>query len=340
VRARGINYDTGAHPAGRSTRKHFDPAIVRREMQIIAGDLHCTAVRITGQDPERLTVAGEYAADAGLEVWFAPFPCEMTAEQLLPYFADCATRAEDLRHRHGTDVVLVTGGELSLFARGFLPGDDLFARTALLTAPGPELRRLLAAVPARLNAFLGEALATVRKVFGGKVTYAALPFEQVDWTPFDYVAGDAYRAAHNARTFREEIRGLHRYGRPVAITEFGCCAYRGAADRGGRGWMIIDREHRPPRLNGDYLRDEHEQVTYLRDLLRVFEQENVDSAFWFTFAGYEFPHHPDPRYDLDMASYGVVKITDRPTGAYPDMHWETKAAFHALATAYDPTHRR
>jgi hypothetical protein len=149
----------------------------------------------------------------------------------------------------------------------------------------------------------------------------------VDWTPFDYVAADAYRAAHNAATFREQIRDLHRHGRPVAITEFGCCTYRGAADRGARGWLIVDRDHEPWRLDGDYHRDEDEQAAYLRDLLHVFEQENVDSAFWFTFAGYGYPHHADPRYDLDLASYGVVKLA-------PEMSWEPKASFQALAAEY------
>ncbi|MEJ3749080.1 hypothetical protein WEI85_38175 [Actinomycetes bacterium KLBMP 9797] len=334
MRGKGINYDTGAKPAGISTREHFDPAVVHREMQIIADDLHCTAVRITGQDPERLTIAGQYAADAGLEVWFAPFPSDMTAEQMLPYFADCASRAEALRQQ-GADVTLITGGELSLFARGFLPGDDLFARTALLTTPRPDLPNILRAVPAQLNAFLGHVAAMVKATFKGKVTYAALPFEHVDWTPFDYVAVDAYRATHNANTFRDEIRALHRHGRPVAVTEFGCCTYRGAADRGARGWLIVDRNHQPPRLDGDYLRDENEQATYLRELVDVFEQESVDSAFWFTFAGYNLPHSNDHRCDLDMASYGVVKITDTQAVAYPDLHWEPKQAFHALAAAYN-----
>ena len=62
---------------------------------VIADDLHCDAVRITGGDPERLAVAAEHAADAGLEVWFSPFPCELPATDLLPYFADCADRAQD-----------------------------------------------------------------------------------------------------------------------------------------------------------------------------------------------------------------------------------------------------
>ena len=326
MRGKGINYDTGARLSGGWTREAFDSSVVRREMQVIAGDLHCTAVRISGSDPDRLTIAGEHAADAGLEVWFAPFPCDLTAEQMLPLFAECAARAEDLR-RHGAGVVLVPGGELSIFARGFLPGDDLFARTALLTRPGPDLGSLLSAVPARLNAFLAEAVGIVRNGFGGKVTYASLLFERVDWTPFDYVAVDGYRAAHNAATFREEIRDLHRHGRPVAVTEFGCCTYRGAADRGARGWLIVDRDHEPWRLDGDYHRDEDEQAAYLRDLLHVFEQENVDSAFWFTFAGYKYPHHAGLRRDLDLASYGVVKLD-------PDMSWEPKASFHALAAEY------
>ncbi|MGH3782778.1 MAG: hypothetical protein ACRDRO_19710 [Pseudonocardiaceae bacterium] len=88
-------------------------------------------------------------------------------------------------------------------------------------------------------------------------------------------------------------------------------------------------------INGDYTRDEDEQATYLRELLEIFDQEGLDSAFWFTFAGYGLPHRPDPRRDLDMASFGLVKILEHQRGtAYPDIGWEPKQAFHALAAAY------
>ena len=101
------------------------------------------------------------------------------------------------------------------------------------------------------------------------------------------------------------------------------------------GWTIVERGAEPPRLNGDYLRDEGEQATYLRELVGVFEQEGLDSAFWFTFAGYGLPHRADPRYDLDMAAYGVVKVLEDGRGSeYPDMGWEPKESFHALAAAY------
>lgn len=320
MRGKGVHYDTGTRMPTGWTREAFDPATVRRDMRIIADDLHCTAVRITGSEPDRLTVAATHAADAGLEVWFAPFPNDVTTDDMLALFVECADRAEGLR-RDGAEVVLVLGGELSVFGSGFLPGDDLFARMAFLrTADAP---RVLATVPGRLNDFLGKAAVVVRARFGGAITYAALPFEQVDWTPFDYVGADAYLAAHNAATFRQEVQALHRHGLPVAVTEFGCCTFRGAADHGAGGWMVVNRD--TWQLDGHYERDEEGQATYLRELLTVFEEENVDTAFWFTFAGFRYPHHPDPRQDLDLASYGLVRLD-------PDGSWAPKAAFHALAT--------
>ena len=36
MRGQGINYDTGFYPGGVSTREHFDPVLVGREMRVIA----------------------------------------------------------------------------------------------------------------------------------------------------------------------------------------------------------------------------------------------------------------------------------------------------------------
>ncbi|MGI5488935.1 hypothetical protein [Microtetraspora malaysiensis] len=86
---------------------------------------------------------------------------------------------------------------------------------------------------------------------------------------------------------------------------------------------------------GHHTRDEREQVTCLRELLDVSESEGVDSVFWTPFAHYDLPHHDDPERDLGMGSYGVVKVLDgRPGGTCPDMPWESKAAFTALADRY------
>jgi hypothetical protein len=232
--------------------------------------------------------------------------------------------------------VFLTGSEVSLFTSGFLPGDTLVERLPLLTSPD-RLRAALPSVPARINDLLGRAVALVRARFAGRISYASLPFEGVDWTPFDIVSTDAgYRSIEVADRFRESIRAFVAQGKPAAVTEFGCCTYRGAADRGGRGDQIVEWEGgRAVRLNGEYVRDEAEQATYLREVLDVFNAEGIDSAFVNTFAWRHLPHRADPREDLDMASYGVVKVLEGRRGrTYPDMPWEPKAAFRALADYY------
>ncbi|RAG86788.1 hypothetical protein DN069_04415 [Streptacidiphilus pinicola] len=310
MRARGITYDTGTFPGRLLTRKTFDPEQVRRDMAVIAGDLHCDAVRVSGRDAERLELAARCAAEAGLEVWFSPFPADLPPSQMLTLFADCAQRAEALR-RGGAEVVFVAGCELSAFGHGFLPGGTYLDRLHAMATADLQWWTSLGPVPERLNAFLAQTASTVRARFGGRVSYASGPWEPVDWAPFDLVGIDAYRSAQNAATFRADLREALSHGKPVAVTEFGTCAYRGAGDLGGMAW-------RPPQ---GAIPDEAEQVRYLGELLDVFEEEGVDTALWFSFANYDKPR------DRDVASYGVVRVLDENV-------WEPKQVFHTMAARY------
>jgi hypothetical protein len=308
MRAKGIGYDTGFSLDG-TTRRPFDHAVVRRELQIIRDDLHCTAVRLFGNDMDQLEFAANHAADLGLEVWFSPFTYQLDSAEMLELLADAAERAERIRRR-GAEVVFVTGAELSLFNSGFLPGNSFEERTGPLLRREPGMRELLEGVPARINDFLATAVTVVRERFGGKVTYASIPFEGVDWTSFDIVSVDLHRSKEIAHVYSHGIRALVAQGKPAAITEFGCTTHRGAADNGARGGSeMIEADG--TRLNGDYIRDEQEQATY------------------------GWPHRSDPREDLDMASWGVVKVLeDRLGDTYPDMPWEPKAGFTTLADYY------
>ncbi|WP_405633358.1 hypothetical protein [Streptomyces sp. NBC_01174] len=341
MRTFGITYDTGfttagtAGGAGTTTREVFDPAAVRREMQIIRDDLGCDAVRVTGGDRDRLETAARHADDAGLEVWYSPFTNGLTTGELLDFLTDSAERAERLR-REGAEVVFLTGSEISLFTAGMLPGDTFEERAAVLTDP-QRLRAALPGLPAQVNAFLGTAVAAVRARFGGRVGYASLPFEGVDWALFDLVATDAgYRDAQTADRLADGLRALTAHGKPAAVTEFGCTTYRGAADAGGRGDAVIawDERARPVRFTTPVARDEQEQADYLRELIDTFDGSAVDAAFVNTFARYDLPHAPaDDDRDFDKASFGVVKVLDdgRTGTAYPGLPWEPKAAFHTLA---------
>jgi hypothetical protein len=134
------------------------------------------------------------------------------------------------------------------------------------------------------------------------LTYGAGPWETVDWDLFDLVSVDAYRDA---------------------------------ACRGGTGWMIVDEKSDPPVIPGTYERDEEEQVRHLHDLLAAYGADGIDSAFWHILAGFEAPrHHSDPHRELDLASYGAVAVLDHESGTtYPDMTWEPKKVFGAIAAA-------
>ncbi|GAA3511001.1 hypothetical protein FHR32_007746 [Streptosporangium album] len=149
-----------------------------------------------------------------------------------------------------------------------------------------------------------------------------------------------YRSAEIADCFAEGVHNLVAQGKPVAITEFGAAGYQGAGERGALGLEIVeyDKDTRAPvRLKGEYARDEAGQAAYLRELLEAFEAGGIDGTFVFTFALYDHLHRPggDPREDLDLASYGIVKVYGgRPGATYPDMPWEPKAAFAALADYY------
>jgi hypothetical protein len=345
MRAKGITYDTGFFNGHTSTHEPFEPDRVRREMRIIRDDLHCTAVRITGGHLDRLAIAATHAADAGLEVWFCPFTNGLTQDALLALLAECADCAERRRHQ-GAEVVLLTGSEISLFTHGFLPGDTLAERLALIADP-LRVRSLIGEVRGKVNAFLRLAVDTVRARFGGRVSYASLALEGVDWKPFDIVASDAvYRSAATAARFPELVRAFVAQGaalaKPVAVTESGCMTHRGAAANTSRDIHDLvewGANGRAERLRAPLLRDEAEQATYLREVLDVFAAEGVDAVFVYTFARYDLPHSAAAETDLDVVSCGVVKVLGGDAGhserrQYPEMPWEPKAAFGAVAEHY------
>ncbi len=132
------------------------------------------------------------------------------------------------------------------------------------------------------------------------------------------------------------MRRYLRWGKPLAITEFGTCAYVGAPEAGGMGWDIVDYTKEPNEIKGHVVRSERTQAAYLGDLLDVFESMGLYAAMAFEFLTADAPHRPDnPRYDLDLASYGITKaIKDRPDDPSSDWHWEPKEAYHAVARHY------
>ena len=332
MKRKGVNYDVGRMMMGEQWRPTFDPTIVHRELEIIKHDLDCNAVRICGLDLNRLLTATEDALKQGLEVWFSPEMWDKSQEETLDYLVKAAASVEKFRSSYPQQLVLSVGSELTLFMQGIVEGQNFLERMG-----HPNFwEQIKAGVHNKpLNAFLRGANEAVRQVFRGSVTYMSVPFETVDWSLFDFVGVDIYRDARIKDVFADLVKRYLVYNKPVIIGEFGCCTYQGAEDAGGMGWAIVDLQTRPMQLNGEYVRDERLQARELTDVLRIFDDVGVNGAFVFTFVSPTSAYNEDLKYDLDMASYSLVKsYTSKHGTTYPDMPWEPKESFQAVANYF------
>jgi hypothetical protein len=328
---RGVNYDVGTRFAGALSRTSWEPAYVRRELSTVRHELGANAVQLVGTDVDRLLEAAEAAIDAGLAIWLEPRPFDQPAGDAVELFRTVAVAAQQ-RRDSGVDVTMSLGVEHTIFLDGLVPGADFWERATNLERADPLV------VDRRLDDVLRDAAAAVRAEFDGPVTYAAGAWENVDWSRFDLVGVNLYRDSTNAATYPRHVRALHRHGRPVVITEFGCCSYVGAAERGGTGFMIVDWTGPQPILRGPPVRDEDVQAGYLDELLDVFVANRVHGAFVWDFIEPDSPYSPDPAHDLDMAGFAIVRC-DGPGS--PDDYattgrWTPKKAFETVARRFQP----
>jgi hypothetical protein len=333
MRRKGINYDVGIEfHHDYMSRPIFDPAVMHLELEIIQQDLHCNAIRISGTDIDRLIVTAEDALKQGSEVWLSPHLHDKSEQETLEYTIKCAEGAEKLRQQ-SSQIVFILGCELTWFMQGILPGNNFMERLGNPLSMWWRLK--VAGVHNKpLNAFLAKANKAVKEVFHGPVTYASAPIEAVDWNLFDFVCLDYYRVKQNRETYGQRLKRHFSNGKPVIISEVGLCTYQGAEDKGARGFMIVDSKD-PQQLNGNYVRDEQLQARELNDMLTILESAGVDGTFVFTFVSPALTYNENPKFDLDMASYSLVKsYADKHGVTFPDMTWEPKESFRAVADYY------
>jgi hypothetical protein len=335
---------------GFNWRPHFTTEEVRRELQIIRDDLHCNAVRISGRDVRRLAIASREALELGLEVWYSPILWDRSPEVTLDYLTKAAKEAEEIRQNGDDKLVFVAGGELTLFMKGILEGKNFRERLA-----NPNMLATIKAGAHNkpLNGFLTKANSSVRSVFHGRVTYASLVWEKVDWELFDFVGVDHYRATKIEDRYVQMLEPSFKTGKPVVVTEFGQATTHGGIGEGGLllssagleesiinlksqflhfGVPLLGRFFKP-HLNGEHVRDEAWQAKKLVETLEVLDAAGVDGAFISQFLSQINPYNDDPRYDLDMAGSSLVKYYEggRKGTTYPDMPWEPKESFRAVA---------
>ncbi len=328
LRHHGVVYTVGA---GETPGTAFSTARMRADVRAIREDLYADTLDVTGDGVERLTATAAEAAERGLHVWLQPTLGEVPERDILEHLAETGRFAERLR-RQGASVDLSVGCEFWLFVPGIVPGENVLERIENLqngTVDWELMQR-------RLDRFTAKAAKVGRSVFRGRLSYAAAQDDTVDWNLFDVVGIDYYSSFRDRGAYVRELRKFLRWGKPLAITEFGTCTYVGAPEAGGMGWSIVDYKKDPPEIKGDPVRSERVQAAYLTDLLDVFESMGLYAAMAFEFVSPDAPHRPDdPRHDLDLASYSITKtLKDRSDDPDSGWHWEPKEAFHALARRY------
>jgi len=346
MRQRGVNYDVGRSMGSRSMnwRPDYTDPLMRRELDIIRADLHANAVRLGGRDPRRLLTAAGYAASIGLNVWLGPELANATPRRTLAYITEAAAAAEPLFQRWPDRLTFSVGNEFTVFMPSIVPGRRLAHLGRL-----PRLREFMRSGQDTLRAFLAQAAASVRRVYGGPVSYSALPYEKVDWDHFDVVGVNYYRQqALTTDKYLTAISRLQATGKPVAITELGFASCQKADDPKFLSTFNVVplsmlgvtvpalRQLIRPRVRTVYPRDEQAQATLLVDQLELLDQVGVDRAFVMNFSFPIAPFSEDPRHDLDATALSIVRTL--PHGqhgtTYPDVGWEPKEAFHAVARYY------
>ena len=263
------------------------------------------------------------------------------------YLAKAAGRLEALHRQWPDKVVLSVASESTLFMQGILEGKNIIQR---LRSPKFRASFMSGEHNAPLNAFLGKAVAAVRKEFKGKLTYHSLIWEKVDWSLFDYVGVDHYRATDIEDKYVGMLKPLFDSGKPVVVTEFGYGTYQsdgklaqvllGGGDVDWKSQFfhtlpVVGRFVRP-KVRVIHPRDEAWQARKVVETLEILDAAGVDGAFVSQFESQINPYDEDPKYDLDTASSSVVKYYEggRHGATYPDMPWEPKESFSAVADYY------
>jgi hypothetical protein len=266
-------------------------------------------------------------------------------ELTLAYLTRAAERFEKLRTRWPDQVAFSVGSEFTLFMQGIVEGKTLMKRLSILVS-GETVKTGKHNPP--LNAFLRQASVAVRQVFHGPVTYASLPWEQVDWSLFDFVGVDHYWSERIKDRYLEMLTPLVATGKPVIITEFGFGTTTAPAIGGALSFGNVDNTSRflhllplvgrfiRPRLKKIDERDEGEQARRLVDQLKLLDSAGVDGGFISTFVFPLNPYDDTPKYDLDRESASLVKTfaNGKHGTTYPDMTWEPKESFRAVADYY------
>jgi len=332
MKYKGIAYDIGTeYRPGEFSRFNLNESIIKSDIDEIKNKLNCNSIRIYGKDIRLLIMASEISLQYGLNVWISPRLIDENESNTLRYLKEIAKEFESLKNKYiDNELIFIVGGELTIDMNCFISGATIYERITKLLKPMFFIKSALGINPAYqkfFHKFLMDAHSVVRNEFSGKITYAGATWETVDWNIFDFISINFYKASFNAFFYEKKLKKLLSICKPVVITEFGCCCYDGADQKGPTGYLVLDTSKWPPVFKEKCIRNEKVQSNYIVDLLYLYDRLNIDGAFIFEFYSQKHTYNDNPEYDFDMASFGITR-------SIGENKWEPKDSFYKIADYY------
>ncbi|OGH64526.1 MAG: hypothetical protein A2821_04745 [Candidatus Magasanikbacteria bacterium RIFCSPHIGHO2_01_FULL_41_23] len=326
-RSRGINYEVGMkfHPEHQVDYEAINQNI-EKDLEDIK-EMGCDSVRIYGDNPENLIVAAKTALEKGLKVWLSPRLINGEETETLDLLLKIAGQAEQLRLEHGDNITLVIGNELMIDSRVVFEEENYADRIAQfkkfkaleMAKKYGKLIGLHKVLPdteqfkQRVQELTKKLALQTREHFKGKITYASLPDEDIDWEHFDIVGVNLYKDALNSGKYAKELERYKSHGKPVAITEFGTAPFKGAKHLGGYAHSVIDWQRGKLKRGMGFLpvlRDEKAQADYLETMIKMYEKHEIDAHFIFEYINLNTLARPeDPKRDLSTGSFALTHNT-------------------------------
>ena len=344
MKYRGVVYDVGLQfSPGIFSVDPFNPELVKYDMKVLANEVHANAVRIEGEDIQRLVVATEAAHAEGLKILFNPWKMNANVEETIEYMTKASIEAERLRKK-GIDLIFVAGCEYTIFSQGAFPGETFNERVMFMVtngaAPGVDYKKTqdLDDALIRLNEILAKICESVRANFEGPLTYSAGTWENVNWDPFDIVGIDYYRRGESEEEYLSKLE-KYKSSKPLIVMEVGSCAYEGAGAKGDGGFAVfqgVNPDGTVIYTDGIIpVRSESEQADYVQTQVELLNKSGVEGVFIFEFAFPLMPHSEEIGKDVDMTSFALVKSFPNDDPRSQNIpNWEAKEGLHRLGKVY------
>ena len=316
MKFKGITYNAGIDYNQRGDGKNMDTQEFLYDLKYIK-KMNCNSIRLYGSHNKKLLTYTKLALQNGFIVWASPRYIGKSKDETIKLLLDFSDKLEKLRS--GNNIFLIIGNEFAIDMDGLVPGDTQMQRARNYKKTSSEV----------LNNIFSEFVPKIRNVFGGKMTYAALITEDIDYSLFDYIGLNYYWHWKNMFNYSSRLKNLSKkYHKKIIITEFGTCCYKFASCLNGAAYYPIQelRLHEKPILKWLVMRNEMEQIRCIKRCFKAFKKANVEGAFIFDYAEKWKIYVPETG-DMDLASFGVMRC-------YPDGKIKQKLAFEYIKQLY------